>query len=187
MNTGFIEITLIFQYSCLSHLENSFLLLLWDMSLPREQSIFAWCFMTPFSFAEILLKNAVWSSFFYPFSGHYLAKKICQNFLKCCKSNTTLPFVPYAKIKLIIISVVLKSDTAPSTFCCCFLSSLLLSLSLPHFCLILGIHKASFWWVIFLGKHYYFEGRAGGKWNFLETFLSLFQLCLNYFNNLGTE
>ena len=29
---------------------------------------------------------------FYPFSGHYLAKKI-QNFLKWFKSNTTLPFV----------------------------------------------------------------------------------------------
>jgi len=41
-----------------------------------------------------------------------------------------------------------------------------------------------------LGKHLassnYFEGRADGKLNFLKTFLSLFQLCLNYFNNLGT-
>ena len=55
------------------------------------QSIFAWCFITPFSFEEILLKNAVGSSFFYPFSSHYLAKKISQNFLKCCKSNTMLP------------------------------------------------------------------------------------------------
>ena len=98
-----VEITLIFQYSCLSHLEHSFLILLWEMSLPREQSIFAWCFITPFSFLEILLKNAVGSSFFYPFSDRYLAKKIGQNFLKCCKSNTTLPFVPYAKIKLMYV------------------------------------------------------------------------------------
>ena len=109
------------------------------MSLPKEQSIFAWCFITPFSFTEILLENAVGSSFFYPFSGHYLCKKVGQNFLKCCKSNTTLPFVPYAKIKL--ICVVLKGDTYShlNFECCCFLSSLILSLSLPHFGLYLNL------------------------------------------------
>ena len=37
-----LKIALIFQYSCLSHIEHSFLLLLWDLSLSREQSIFAW-------------------------------------------------------------------------------------------------------------------------------------------------
>ena len=140
LNAGFRRITVIFRYNCLLHLEHSCLLLLWDMSLPKEQSIFAWCFITPFSFTEILLENAAGSSFFYPFSGHYLCKKVGQNFLKCCKSNTTLPFVPYAKIKL--ICVVLKGDTYShlNFECCCFLTSLILSLSLPHFGLILGIY-----------------------------------------------
>ena len=44
---------------------------------------------------------------------------------------------------------------------------------------------------MFSGKHLassnYFEGRADGKLNFLKTFLSLFQVYLNYFNDLYKE
>ena len=133
-----VEITLIFQYSRLSHLEHSFLILLWDVFAKRAV-YFCLVFYNPFLFPGNFAEKCCWKLIFYPFFDPYLAKKISQNFLKCCKSNTTLPFVPYAKIKL-MYCVVLKSDTTTSTFCGCFLSSLLLSLSLPHFCLILGIY-----------------------------------------------
>ena len=54
-------------------------------------------FFFPGNFAE---KCYFWSSFFLSiFWSLNMAKKI-RNFLKCCKSNnnTTLPFIPYAKI-----------------------------------------------------------------------------------------
>ena len=71
-------------------------------------------FYNPFFFprSKFCCKMLFEAHFFYPFSGHYLAKKIGQNFLKCCyKSNTTLPFVPYAKTKL--ISVLFSNVTQP--------------------------------------------------------------------------
>ena len=62
---------------------------------------FCLVFYNPFFFHGNFAGKCCWKLFFYPFSGHYLCKKVGQNFLKCCKSNTTLPFVPYTKIKLI--------------------------------------------------------------------------------------
>ena len=96
-----VEITLIFQYSCLSHLEHSFLLLLWDLSFVKRAVYFCLVFYNPFFFPGNFAENCCMeANFFNPLSDPYLAKKIGQNFLKCCKSNTTLRFVSYAKIKL---------------------------------------------------------------------------------------
>ena len=94
------------------------------MSLPREQSIFAWCFITPFPFAVKCCWKLIFSSVFWSLSRQKDQPKFSEMLQV---QHYTLPFVPYAKIKL--ICVVLKSDTAPWTFACCFLSSLYTSIT----------------------------------------------------------
>ena len=84
------------------------------MSLPREQSIFAWCFITPFPFAEKCGWKLIFSSVFWSLSG----QKDQPKFSKMLQvQHYALPFVPYAKIKW----------HSPMNFACCFLSSLYMS------------------------------------------------------------
>ena len=80
-----VEITVIFRYTgnCLLHLEHSCLLLLWDMSLPKERSIFLpgvlWPLFLSRKFCWKML--AVGSSFLNPFSGHLIcAKRLAKIF-----------------------------------------------------------------------------------------------------------
>ena len=108
------------------------------MSLPREQSIFAWCFITPFPVAVKCCWKLIFSSVFWSLSGQKDQPKFSK--MLRVQQFIALPFVPYAKIKL--ICVVLKSDTAPWTSACCFLSSLYIVC--PIFALSWRFTKVSF-------------------------------------------
>ena len=77
-----VEITVIFRYTgnCLLHRISRA-----QLSVIIVRYVFAkravWCFITPFSFVKLLLKNAVGSSFFNPFSGHLIcAKRLAKIF-----------------------------------------------------------------------------------------------------------
>ena len=121
------------------------------MSLPREQSIFAWCFITPFPFPVKCCWKLIFSSVFWSLSG----QKDQPQFSKMLQvQRYALPFVTYAKIKL--IQVLFWKVTQPPELCL-LLNSLLpiyfYHFHCPIFALSWGFTKVSFWWDMFLGKH----------------------------------
>ena len=80
-----VEITVIFRYTgnCLLHrisrAQLSVIIVRYVFA-KRAVYIFAWCFITPFSFAQILLKNAVGSSFLILFLVTTCAKRLAKIF-----------------------------------------------------------------------------------------------------------
>ena len=114
MNTSFSrnDTYLLIQFFVVSRAQFSLIIVRYVFA--KRAVPFCLVFYNPFFFprSKFCCKMLFEAHIFYPFSGHYLAKKIGQNFLKCCyKSNTTLPFVPYAKTKL--ISVLFSNVTQP--------------------------------------------------------------------------